>query len=48
MIHALRPFPAVGLPILERFAKLGRRRQHPCSVTPRRIAVAGEIERVAR
>ena len=27
MIHALRPFPAVGLPILERFAKLGRRRR---------------------
>jgi NAD(P)-dependent dehydrogenase (short-subunit alcohol dehydrogenase family) len=27
MIHALRPFPAVGLPLLERFAQLGRRRQ---------------------
>jgi NAD(P)-dependent dehydrogenase (short-subunit alcohol dehydrogenase family) len=27
MIHALRPFPSVGLPLLERFAKLGRRRQ---------------------
>ncbi len=27
MIHALRPFPAIGLPILEQIAKLGRRRQ---------------------
>jgi NAD(P)-dependent dehydrogenase (short-subunit alcohol dehydrogenase family) len=27
MIHALRPFPAVGLPILERIAKLGLRRR---------------------
>ena len=27
MIHALRPFPALGLPLLEQFAKLGRRRQ---------------------
>lgn len=28
MIHALRPFPAIGLPLLAQFAKLGRRRQH--------------------
>lgn len=28
MIHALRPFPGIGLPLLARFAKLGRRRQH--------------------
>jgi len=28
MIHLLRPFPALGLPLLERFAKLGRKRQH--------------------
>jgi NAD(P)-dependent dehydrogenase (short-subunit alcohol dehydrogenase family) len=27
MIHALRPFPALGLPLLEQFAKLGRRRK---------------------
>jgi NAD(P)-dependent dehydrogenase (short-subunit alcohol dehydrogenase family) len=27
LIHLLRPFPAVGLPLLEQFAKLGRRRQ---------------------
>jgi len=27
LIHMLRPFPAVGLPLLEQFAKLGRRRQ---------------------
>ncbi|MEO8700505.1 MAG: SDR family NAD(P)-dependent oxidoreductase [Kofleriaceae bacterium] len=27
MIHLLRPFPAIGLPLLEQFAKLGRRRQ---------------------
>ncbi len=28
MIHLLRPFPALGLPLLERFAKLGRKHQH--------------------
>jgi NAD(P)-dependent dehydrogenase (short-subunit alcohol dehydrogenase family) len=28
LIHLLRPFPALGLPLLEQFAKLGRRRQH--------------------
>jgi NAD(P)-dependent dehydrogenase (short-subunit alcohol dehydrogenase family) len=28
MIHALRPFPGIGLPLLEQFAKLGRRRQN--------------------
>ncbi len=28
MIHALRPFPGIGLPLLARFAKLGRRKQH--------------------
>jgi NAD(P)-dependent dehydrogenase (short-subunit alcohol dehydrogenase family) len=28
MIHALRPFPGIGLPLLARFAKLGRKRQH--------------------
>lgn len=27
MIHALRPFPSIGLPLLERFAKLGRKHQ---------------------
>jgi short-subunit dehydrogenase len=27
LIHALRPFPAIGLPILEAIAGLGRRRQ---------------------
>lgn len=27
MIHLLRPFPALGLPLLEQFAKLGRRKQ---------------------
>lgn len=27
LVHLLRPFPAVGLPLLEQFAKLGRRRQ---------------------
>jgi NAD(P)-dependent dehydrogenase (short-subunit alcohol dehydrogenase family) len=27
LIHLLRPFPALGLPLLEQFAKLGRRRQ---------------------
>jgi hypothetical protein len=27
MIHLLRPFPALGLPILERFAAAGRKRQ---------------------
>lgn len=27
MIHALRPFPGIGLPLLARFAKLGRKRQ---------------------
>jgi NAD(P)-dependent dehydrogenase (short-subunit alcohol dehydrogenase family) len=26
LIHLLRPFPALGLPLLEQFAKLGRRR----------------------
>ncbi|HEY5927344.1 MAG TPA: SDR family oxidoreductase [Kofleriaceae bacterium] len=26
LVHLLRPFPAVGLPVLEQFAKLGRRR----------------------
>jgi NAD(P)-dependent dehydrogenase (short-subunit alcohol dehydrogenase family) len=28
LIHLLRPFPSIGLPLLEQFAKLGRRRQH--------------------
>lgn len=28
MIHLLRPFPALGLPLLERFARLGRKHQH--------------------
>jgi NAD(P)-dependent dehydrogenase (short-subunit alcohol dehydrogenase family) len=28
MIHALRPFPGIGLPLLARIAKLGRKRQH--------------------
>jgi NAD(P)-dependent dehydrogenase (short-subunit alcohol dehydrogenase family) len=27
LIHLLRPFPSLGLPLLEQFAKLGRRRQ---------------------
>jgi len=27
MIHLLRPFPALGLPLLEQFARMGRRRQ---------------------
>jgi len=27
MVHALRPFPALGLPLLEQFARFGRRRQ---------------------
>lgn len=27
MIHLLRPFPSIGLPLLERFAKLGRKQQ---------------------
>jgi hypothetical protein len=27
LIHLLRPFPGLGLPLLEQFAKLGRRRQ---------------------
>ncbi len=27
LIHLLRPFPSIGLPVLEQFAKLGRRRQ---------------------
>jgi NAD(P)-dependent dehydrogenase (short-subunit alcohol dehydrogenase family) len=27
LVHLLRPFPALGLPLLEQFAKLGRRRQ---------------------
>ncbi len=27
LIHLLRPFPALGLPLLEQLAKLGRRRQ---------------------
>jgi short-subunit dehydrogenase len=27
LIHLLRPFPALGLPLLEQFAKLGRRRR---------------------
>lgn len=27
MIHLLRPFPALGLPLLERFAAIGRKRQ---------------------
>jgi NAD(P)-dependent dehydrogenase (short-subunit alcohol dehydrogenase family) len=26
LVHLLRPFPALGLPLLEQFAKLGRRR----------------------
>ncbi|MDB4956626.1 MAG: cpnA3 [Myxococcales bacterium] len=26
LIHLLRPFPAIGLPLLEQFAKLGRKR----------------------
>lgn len=28
MIHALRPFPRIGLPLLAQFAKLGRKRLH--------------------
>lgn len=28
LAHALRPFPQLGLPLLEQIAKLGRRRQH--------------------
>jgi NAD(P)-dependent dehydrogenase (short-subunit alcohol dehydrogenase family) len=28
MVHALRPFPQFGLPLLAQFAKLGRRKQH--------------------
>ncbi|MBS1118530.1 MAG: family NAD(P)-dependent oxidoreductase [Deltaproteobacteria bacterium] len=27
LVHLLRPFPRLGLPLLEQFAKLGRRRQ---------------------
>ncbi len=27
LAHVFRPFPAIGLPLLERFARLGRRRQ---------------------
>jgi len=27
LVHLLRPFPAIGLPVLEQFAKLGRRRK---------------------
>jgi len=27
LIHLLRPFPSLGLPLLERFARLGRKRQ---------------------
>jgi NAD(P)-dependent dehydrogenase (short-subunit alcohol dehydrogenase family) len=27
LAHLLRPFPAIGLPLVEQFAKLGRRRQ---------------------
>jgi NAD(P)-dependent dehydrogenase (short-subunit alcohol dehydrogenase family) len=27
LIHLLRPFPSLGLPLLEQFAKLGRKRQ---------------------
>jgi short-subunit dehydrogenase len=27
LIHALRPFPALGLPLLEQLARIGRRRQ---------------------
>lgn len=27
LAHLVRPFPAIGLPLLERFAKLGRKRQ---------------------
>lgn len=27
MIHLLRPFPALGLPLLDRFAAIGRKRQ---------------------
>ncbi len=27
LIHLLRPFPSIGLPLLEQFAKLGRKRQ---------------------
>jgi hypothetical protein len=26
LVHLLRPFPALGLPLLEQIAKLGRRR----------------------
>lgn len=29
LTHLLRPFPALGLPILEQFARLGRRRRQP-------------------
>ena len=28
LIHLLRPFPSIGLPLLEQFAKIGRRRKH--------------------
>ena len=28
LAHVFRPFPRIGLPLLEQFAKLGRRRQH--------------------
>ncbi|MBA3464110.1 MAG: SDR family oxidoreductase [Deltaproteobacteria bacterium] len=27
LVHLLRPFPAIGLPLLDRFAAIGRRRQ---------------------
>ena len=27
LAHLIRPFPALGLPLVEQFAKLGRRRQ---------------------
>jgi NAD(P)-dependent dehydrogenase (short-subunit alcohol dehydrogenase family) len=29
LVHLLRPFPQLGLPLLEQFAKLGRRRTRP-------------------
>jgi len=29
LVHLLRPFPALGLPLLEQFAKLGRKRARP-------------------
>ena len=32
MIHLLRPFPALGLPLLERFAAAGRKRQRKGTV----------------